>query len=226
MIACILSKREENTMKTMVNAISAMGTIASILGLAFIKEMPHGMKYFFIIAGILGLAILLYDIYIEKKNMQINEMICTSDDQIKEEMQNLINMQGKICIMSRDLTWVDEKIKKCIIEKKSSILIFAEKETDLTKALEKNDVDIRYYGKTGFIPNTRFTVVRYNKSDRQVAIANTKNTLREKNRMEHTIYMTSGDPNDKRDSWLSSLAYDMISLCEKISEGGNGKKNL
>lgn len=213
-------------MKTIVNVISAIGTAASILSLAFISELLPGIKYFIIIVGILCLTLLLFGIYKEKKNLQINEIICTNDEQIKEEMKNLIKMQGKICIMSRDLTWVDDKIKKCIIEKKSSTLIFAEHETELTKKLEENGVDIRYYGKTGFIPNTRFTVIRYNKSDRQVAIANTKNTLRKKNKMEHTIYMTNEDPNDKRDSWLSSLAYDMISLCEKVSEGGNGEKKL
>lgn len=215
-------------MKTIVNIISAIGTVASILSLAFIPELLllPWIKYFLIIVGMLCLAVLLFGIYKEKKNMQINEIICTNDDQIKEEMQNLIKMQGKICIMSRDLTWVDEKITKCIINKKNSILIFAEHETDLTKKLEKAGVDIRYYGKTGFIPITRFTVVRYNKSDRQVAIANTKNILRKKNKMEHTIYMTNENTNDKRDSWLSSLAYDMISLCEKVSEGGNGKQKL
>lgn len=213
-------------MKTIVNVISAIGTAASILSLAFIPQLLPGIKYFLIIVGMLCLALLLFGIYKEKKNAQINEIICTNDDQIKEEMQNLIKMQGKICIMSRDLTWVDDKIEKCIIEKKSSILIFAEHETNLTKKLEEAGVDIRYYGKTGFIPNTRFTVIRYNKNDQQVAIANTKNTLRRKNKMEHTIYMTNDNPNDKRDSWLSSLAYDMISLCEKVSEGGNGEKKL
>lgn len=213
-------------MKTIANVISAIGTAASILSLAFISELLPEIKYFLIIVGMLCLALLLFSIYKEKKNVQTNEIICTNNDQIKEEMKNLIKMQGRICIMSRDLTWVDDRIRKCIIEKKSSILIFAEHKTDLTNKLEEIGVDIRYYGKTGFIPNTRFTVIRYNKSDRQVAIANTKNTLRKKNRMEHTIYMTNENTNDKRDSWITSLAYDMISLCEKVAEGGNGEKKL
>ncbi len=213
-------------MKTIVNMISAVGTAASILSLAFIEGLSEKIKYGFIILGIVCLVVLLFGIFQDKKNMQINEIICTSDEKIKEEMKTLIKMQGKICIMSRDLTWVDDGIKKCIIEKKSSILIFAEHKTDLTKKFEEAGVDIRYYGKTGFIPNTRFTVVRYNKNDRQVAIANTKNTLRTKNKMRHTIYMTCDNPNDKRDLWLSSLAYDMISLCEKVSEGRNGEKKL
>ena len=179
----------------------------------------------FIIAVLIDLGFISYNV---SKTDEVNELICQSDEEIKDAMKALIKMQGKICIMSRDLSWVDCEIEAILISKSQNILIFAEKETQLTKKLQSNGVEIRYYGYLGFEPKTRFTVIRYNGNNPQVAIANTQNSIRKKSKICHAIYQTK--KNNGTDEWINSLAIDMISLCrsvcrDSIDEQTNKQKN-
>ena len=169
----------------------------------------------FIIAVLVDIGFISYYVF---KSDEVNELTCQSDEEIKDAMKNLIKTQGKICIMSRDLTWVDCEIEAVIASKSTNILIFAEKENELTKKLQKTGVDIRYYGVLGFEPKTRFTVTRYNGNNPQVAIANTQNSVRKKSKIRHTIYQTK--KNNGTDEWINSLAIDMISLCKRVCKGG------
>lgn len=126
-------------------------------------------------------------------------------------------MQGKICIMSRDLSWVDCEVRACIVSKAPNVLIFLEKETNLTNELRDNGVEIMCYGMWNFEPKTRFTIIRYNTNNPQVAIANTQNSIRKKGKIRHTIYQTQR--NNGTDEWINSLAIDMIQLCKSVCNG-------
>lgn len=131
-------------------------------------------------------------------------------------MRKLIKTQGKVCIVSRDLSWVDSSIEVILKKKGNSLLIFAEKESDLTKRLITNGVNVKYYGDLEYEPKTRFTVLRYNRLNPQVAISNTTNTMRKKDSFKHTIYETN--PANQLDSWINSLAIDLIELLNKTSK--------
>lgn len=193
----------------MKKLIEIIASFASIISLAFIACMPRWVSYLIGIVGCTCLILLVYDYF---KSNQSNEVTCNSDDDIKSQMKKIIKMQGKICIMSRDLSWVDSEVEACIYAKSNSILIFAEKRTELTKRLESNSVEILYYGDLGFEPKTRFTMIRYNTSNPQVAIANTENSIRKKGNVKHVIYQTVR--GKREDEWINSLASDMIFLCK------------
>lgn len=196
--------------------------IAIVVGLCgnalFSLEKNSGKFYFvlgiFIIAVLVDIALIVYNI---SKEEQINELICESDEEIKSAMKKIIKMQGKVCIMSRDLSWVDAEVEACISFKSASMLIFAEKETELTERLKKCGVDLRYYGALGFEPKTRFTIIRYNANNPQVAIANTRNLIRKKGKFKHTIYQTTNE--SRIDEWINSLAVDMVTLCKLVCDG-------
>lgn len=177
----------------------------------------------FIFAVIMMILFIVIDIslviYYVHKEDNINQLICQSDDEIKEAMKKIIKMQGKICVMSRDLSWVDCEVKSCILAKANSVLIFAEKESELTKELQNGGVEMKYYGNWNFEPKTRFTAIRYNKNNPQVAIANTQNSIRKKGKVHHTIYQTQN--NGGTDEWINSLALDMIDLCKSVCDGGS-----
>ena len=198
--------------------IISCGTAASIFALAFITGIPGWLKLIIMAFGVICLVKLVYDDYNEQNQ---NEKICHSDEEIQKTMKTLVKTQGKVCIMSRDLTWVNSEIETCMIDKKSSMLIFCEKETDLTARLTKQGVSVKYYGKLNFEPKTRFTVMRYNRDNPQVAIASSNHSLKKKNKFEHVIYETSGE-GSKQDKWITSLALDMIKLCECAVEVVNG----
>lgn len=198
----------------MKKIIEITASFASIISLALIENMPSWISYIIGVVGCISLIVLIYDYFKEKKP---NEVLCTSDDEIKNQMKRIIKMQGKVCIMSRDLSWVDSEIETCICSKANSVLIFAEKETDLTKRLQASGVEILYYGVLGFEPKTRFTMIRYNTYNSQVAIANTQNSIRKKGKVKHIIYQT--EKGKREDEWINSLASDMILLCKASCRG-------
>lgn len=99
--------------------------------------------------------------------------------------------------------------------KKGSVLIFAQSENETTKTLVSRGVKVKYYDELGFKPKTRFTIIRYNKNDPQVAIANMENNIRKKNKFKHIIYQTSSN-GTRQDEWINSLAVDMVQLCNVV----------
>lgn len=200
-------------MNVICSAICSFGTISSIISLAFASQLYVGIRILIGIGGVICLCILLYYDY---KCAQINERICHTPEEIAEAMKELVKTQGKVCVVSRDLSWVTPEISACILQKKRDVLIFVQKANDTTSSLVKNGVKIKCYG-NNFEPKTRFTVVRYNRPNLQVAIANTLNTVRKKKNFTHTIYQTGGN-NCYQDEWINSLAFDMITLLDSVSE--------
>ena len=99
--------------------------------------------------------------------------------------------------------------------KKDNVLIFAQSQNAITSSLVSRGIKVKYYADLGFEPKTRFTIIRYNKNNPQVAIANMENNIRKKNKFKHIIYQTS--PNGTRqDEWINSLAIDMVQLCNIV----------
>lgn len=197
--------------------IVAAASGASIISLAFSSNISN---YIRIPIAVFGVLAIMFLIWAETKNDRINEIVCKNDEEIKESMKKIITTNGQICIMSRDLTWVDEDIEACLAKKGDSALIFAEHESELTRRLCSRGVNFQYYKKLGFVPKTRFTAVRYNRNNPQVAIANTQNSVKRGGSTLHTIYQTQS-PGDKKDDWINSLAIDMISLCKLVFEESN-----
>ena len=193
---------------------TAAASAASIISLAFVSFIPMIGRIFLVVIGVFCLCFLTYD---SIKNNRINETVCRSDEEIKQVMRQLIQTDGQTCIMSRNLTWVDDELEKEIYKKKDDLLIFVSRKSELTERLKAHEVRVKYYGKTGFVPKTRFTVLRYTRNNPQVAIANTQDTVRRGAALTHTIYETS-DEGSRHDRWINSLALDMIRLCESVSD--------
>ena len=200
--------------KWLSNGISALASGASIVSLAFIKDIPFFFKILLVIVGVWGTGYLIY--YGIKKD-KVNERVCKSDKEIKDTMKEIINSSGKVAIMSRDLSWVDAETEVCLALKKDNMLICVQQESELTRRLAKTGTKIIYYGHIGFEPISRFTIIRYNKKDCQVAIANTESSVRKQNNFRHIIYQTKSS-GDRKDEWINTLAKDMISLCKLMGE--------
>lgn len=199
-------------MKLTARIITAAATAISFVGLAFSDYFPPWVQYIIVMVGLICFGILVID---EMKSNHRNERVCRSPNQVEEAMKEVINSSGKICIMSRDLDWVTHEIIGCLEFKRKSVLIFAHSENEITKTLIDRGVTVKYYGHLGFEPKSRFTVIRYNKNDPQVVVANTENTIRKRKKYKHTMYETSpgGAPQD---TWINSLAIDMVNLCNAV----------
>lgn len=191
---------------------TTLATLSSIIALALVKEVPLVLRIVLLVIGLLGTIDQIREDY---KNNHENVKICTSQQQIEDAMTQLVKSQGKICIMSRDLSWVNPTIKATMKKKKDSLRVFAQKESELTHELIESGVEVHYYKDYGFEPKTRFTIIRYNRADPQVAIARTTSSVRKKG-IEHKIYQTRG--NNMQDEFICSLALDLMELCKSAAE--------
>ena len=196
----------------MKRIIGALATGGSIIGLTAIPGTADWLQIIIGIIGFISFCYLVCDDYFHNKKR--NERTYYSEAEVREAMQGLIKTQGKVCVMSRALSWVDETTEKIMEKKKQSLLVFAEKENDVTKKLIDKGIDVRYYGEYKFQPKTRFSVIGYNLDKPQVAISIPLHTIRKKNSYKHTIYETTPNSDNMYDSWITSLALDMISLCD------------
>lgn len=191
---------------------STLAMFASILALVFIKEIPMVFKILILIVGVAGAYEQLQEDY---KENQENIRVCKNQEEIEGAMKYLVKSQGKTCIMSRDLSWVNDEIKKILIKKNKNARVFAQEETELTKELISKGVEVHYYGVYGFEPKTRFTIIRYNRDDKQVAIAKTSDAIKKEN-FEHKIYQTKNETI--QDEFICSLATDLMDLCKAACE--------
>lgn len=203
----------------MKKIITAIANAAFIISIALAVQLPQFIRYIIAVAGVLALIVLLY----YDKNSQLYKRMCTSQEEINTAMKEIVSILGKVCIMSRDLSWVTPDIFKILTEKKSDVLIFAQNETDLTKQLSAGGATVQYYGKYGFEPVSRFTAIRYNRDYPQVAIAKTQNTMKKSHNIKHIIYQT-GINDCIQDQWINALAIDMISLCKAVCKEERNEK--
>lgn len=209
-------------MKKIVQTSGTIGTVASIISLALATGIPAWVRILIVVVGLGCFFVLMYNVYEEAAS---NERICRSKKEIEEAMQELITSPGNICIMSHSLSWVTEDIIKTLkhkVEEEKTVIVFAQQRNRTTTKLENNHIEVLYYGKYNFIPQTRFTVIRYDTNNPQVAIANMSHSIRRRKKFKHVIYETTPN-NSPQDEWIKSLAVDMITLCKAVCREENHK---
>ena len=191
-----------------------LGSIASIISLGFYYNNNTAVS----IIAILGIGAVIYLIYDEIIKNQNNKMfLCNNDGEIKQYMLNWISTPGKVSIFSRDLSWVDDKIKILMLSKKEDLSICAAKETDLLKELRENNANIYLYDDSMSPMVSKFTIIRANKSDKQIAVATTQKIH---GKEKHCIYESK---NNLLDHWILGLAQDLIHMTKQLSN--NEKRN-
>lgn len=193
---------------------TALATAASIISLAFVSGISPWLRTGICTIGIISFAYFVYKHCIKSSNQYI---YCDSEEKTRLYLKKWVMSQGKVCVVSRDLSWVDDEIQLQMQRKGSSLTIYAQKETALTQTLQRNGVVVKYYHNK-FEPTTRFTIIRYNRDDRQIAIATPQSRLDRKRGESHIIYQSGTENDDLRDKWIVSLAKDLSVLLEKICD--------
>ena len=119
--------------------ILSISSAASILGLALGPGLPTWVR---IIITVFGIVCLVFLIISEIKADRINEITCQSEDEIRSAMIKIIKSQGKVCIMSRDLSWVNPEVSDCLKKKKDKGLNskYLKGYRDAIELITKNDL--------------------------------------------------------------------------------------
>jgi len=88
-------------------------------------------------------------------------------------MARWLDHPGKVAILSANLSWGDPKIVLPKLEKKAAsgdLLLIMEKPSALSRALESKGATVKYYQAIGYVPQSRFTVVRFRSPHGKVAV--------------------------------------------------------
>lgn len=93
---------------------------------------------------------------------------------IREFMFDWINSEGKILIFSNDMSWVapEKRIKALLLSKAraSELTLCLPRTIPLSEELRNAGAQVRHYSELNYVPQSRFTVIRYGRQDAEVAI--------------------------------------------------------
>jgi len=163
-------------------------------------------------------AYIIIGLSIEKFNNSPKK--CKSKEQITNQLLKFFSDDGRICIVSRNLSWSsDLKIQSKLKEKsiKNDLNIFAEKESEYPVALTSTKSSAKFYEDLQFTPKCRFTITNYKNNNALLHIAHIDDNE------NHLIYRYKN-----KDGPIYYLALDLAELLEKSIEkvGALKKQNL
>lgn len=151
---------EHKMLKSIINWLSAY---ASFAGLYFAVKPEQSLTkwqlFFLAILTVVFIRASLVDLWNEKKSLPKKYQ---SKTEIINYMYNMLKKCGVCEICSRDASWItDSKIYNLLIEKskKKELKLYVHTKTKNVNDLEKNGAEVIDYGKFGFDPLTRFTIV-------------------------------------------------------------------
>jgi hypothetical protein len=163
-------------MKSIINWLAAA---ASFVGLYFTvkPEQPLTQWKLFLLAIVTIVFVIsaVVDLQNERKRLPKKYQ---SKAKINNYMYDMLKKCGACEICSRDASWVkDDRIYPLLIEKSKNreLKLYVHTKTHDVKSLEQNGAEVIEYGKFGFEPFTRFTIVNSgNHASSYVAIGKQK----------------------------------------------------
>lgn len=167
-------------------------------------------KFSILISLIIILPISAYFIFRKK-----DTIVCSNQEDINNFLKKWIKTDGVVKILSRNLSWVNDEIMGILQAKGADLYLYVESENEVVKNIMQinKDCKVFLYGKYGFEPNSRYTVIHANKDDRQIAIA-----LQERKnqyKLYHEIYCSKEGAYDKK---MLGLAMDLMNCIEKMEK--------
>lgn len=147
-------------MKSLINWLAAAASIVGLY-LTIIPKQPltQWQLFFLAIIAIVFVIAALIDLRDERKKLPKKYK---SKDKINDYMYNMLKKSGACEICSRDASWIkDERIYPLLVEKSKNreLKFYVHTKTDKVNSLEANGAEVVEYGKFGFDPFTRFTIV-------------------------------------------------------------------
>jgi len=185
----------------LLNLLVYLSGLASLLGLYFTRWPDDNTRpgwHWAALAGVSIMFIVLF--FVEAKRIaQESHKTFFWEWSINRYMANWVSRLGRSVILSRDLSWGDTpKARSALISKarKGDLTIYLATENDLSRELAEAGAEIVYYGHTGFMPKSRFTVIGFGQDVARVAVGSQRKGRRivyEYDTGEHPITALSED---------------------------------
>ena len=165
--------------KNMKSIISWLAAAASIAGLYFTvkpeQPLTQWQLFFLALISIVFIIAALVDLHNERKSLPKKYK---NKAKINNYMFDMLKKSGACEICSRDASWItDDRIYPLLVEKSKNreLKLYVHTKTDEVNSLEQNGAEVIEYGKFGFEPFTRFTIVNSgNHASSYVAIGKQK----------------------------------------------------
>ena len=182
--------------------ISFLGSCASLISVLFLEVEWNILKIVLVILLAILCSISIYMLFLKKDNIT-----CKSQQKINDFMKDWIRTEGVVEILSRDLSWVDDEMVAILASKGKDLNIYVENKNTIIDKIKATNTECKifYYNEFGFTPKSRFTIVRANKDERQIAIAIKEEKGYKK--IKHCIYISKGSQIDKK---ILVLANDLL----------------
>lgn len=186
---------------------SHIGTLLSLIGIifAYSKDNKLWMGILIAFALIAFIVTIVSEYRLHKKAIHSFK----NDQEINQYMIKIIKEEGRAIIFTNDMSWAENNqyVKKILEEKskKKELNIILYDRSLMTDSLEKLGANIFTYGETGYIPTTRFTIVKAGRIDSKVAIG-------KKVRGKHLVEEFSAE-----DGYPLHIAKDMSNLIMKYN---------
>lgn len=185
-----------------LEGISFFGSCASFVSLLFIECEWQWAKIILLVLLVI-LILVSFCVLILRKD----GVTCKSKQEIEKFMKDWIGTDGVVEVLSRDLSWVDDEMAYFLASKGKDLHLYVDEETSITQKIKNVNAEcnIHFYSKSGFTPMSRFTIIRANKDERQIAIAIKEEKGYKK--LRHCIYISKGSQIDKK---MLALANDLL----------------
>ena len=209
----IKSRWEERGCNSVGNIIGVLSSLLSLISFFYVQEYAE-LRWIFLISGVCCTVFILF---LDKEKGPIK---CGNEEKNIEYMCNWISTDGEVVVFSRNLSWVKEdKVRAVLKSKGNELSICAENDSILLSEFRRAGVNVYLYGELGFKPVSRFTIIRANKSGKQIAIAQFENRH---NKDLRYIYETRNLNPNFQEQCLLEVAKDLFNLvkltCDKKRE--------
>jgi len=199
--------------------LSIIGSFSSLIGLVFLLR-PSGQVLNLWQIGLFAVGLLLLIIaiilliqnYLKKRprSMPIGP-------KVNEYMYKWIKQGGKVAILTRDMSWVDnDKMKELLRSKAhhSELCLCLPNEIALSQELKQLGAQVHTFSELNYVPESRFTIVNKDRMDAQLAVGRSheqKHLIEECSLGEHPVFSIANDLVNfiiKFDQWK----------CEQVSQ--------
>jgi len=181
-------------------ALVQSASLASILGLYFTVVSGAERPGWHILVISVCIAVFLLTILQEiRDHLSARPKAYSTAEQIRKYLQGWISKGGRVCIFSRDMSWADDPLmKEALLTKarRRELIICLEEPTPLSEKLAAAGAEIVIYGLLDYVPNSRFTIINFERQDAQVAvggIVGEKHLIQEFRQGQHPYFFVADD---------------------------------
>lgn len=188
-------------MKIAVQVVTVVGSFASIMGVVFLMRTPDE-PWTLLQAGLLAAASLLLVIavvLIVRNYLETRPKSMPIGSKVSEYMYDWIDQGGAVAILTRDMSWVNNKRLKDLLRTKAQrgeLFLCLPNEIELSRELSQLGAKVYTFSELQYTTKSRFTIINKDRMDAQLAVGlsrRQRHFIEEFSQGEHPVFTIADD---------------------------------